>query len=112
LEIIERMKQQEMRKIIEQKQKQESIEFLSKLKHNQPVERGDSKVSLTKGNRNVLESPVKKTQESLVRRTEEKEMAEPLSNGALEKKKLYMKKVRNFTIIKKGRDDLYEQALN
>jgi hypothetical protein len=48
------MKQQEMRKIIEQKQKQESIEFLSKLKHNQPVERGDSKVSLAKGNKNAI----------------------------------------------------------
>ncbi len=47
-----------------------------------------------------------------MRRTEEKEVAEALSNGVLEKKKLYIKKVRNFTIIKKGRDDLYEQALN
>ncbi len=106
------MKQQEMRKIIEQKQKQESIEFLSKLKHNQPVEKGDSKASLVKGSKNAPESPVKKAQDSPMRRTEEKELAEPLSNGALEKKKLYMKKMRNFTIIKKGREDLYEQALN
>ena len=35
-----------------------------------------------------------------------------MSNPALEKKRQYMKKMRNFTIIKKDREDLYEQALN
>jgi hypothetical protein len=35
-----------------------------------------------------------------------------MTNPALDKKRQYIKKIKNFTIIKKVREDLYEQALN
>lgn len=108
-EIIERMKQQEMRKIEEQKQKEKNLHFLAQLKQSNS-RNGSIKPPTPPP---LLPSTLQRTPEEQRRRspTKASEKTEELElSPELSRKKEYLKKIRNLKFVHK-KVDLYEQSL-
>lgn len=110
LEIIERMKQQELRKISEQKKKEGTVQFVAHLKHHPSIPKISDLHPPNKPNTNKqAESEQFSQHRSPTKRSEAVEEVE--MTPELSKKKAYLNKLRNFS-VKKEKKDLYEQALS